>query len=127
MKSETSSTTVRSQIATSGSKTFGSFFIELVKSDIIVAVDIEDNHKYVATEVAVYVACDGGCDDAGHANICLPATYPSLAVEEKGFDSFAFAIEDEFKCHGDYFFAIYVEVCVEGDRNHCHTCKGYVY
>lgn len=58
-------------------KTFGSFFIELDKNDIIVAVDSED--------------------------------------------------KDEFKCHGDCFIAIYVEVCIEGDRRHCYTCKHRIY
>ncbi|KAK7418687.1 hypothetical protein QQZ08_011161 [Neonectria magnoliae] len=115
-----------------GDKDFGHFYIQLEKNgrhenDIIVAVNLDDNHKYIATEMAVFVGCDGGCDGYHQPNICLPHTYPSFAVEEKGLENFAVAIRDDFKCHGDYYIAIHVEICLESDRSRCHICKSRVY
>ncbi|KAI6780827.1 uncharacterized protein J7T54_007306 [Emericellopsis cladophorae] len=109
---------------------FGFFSIALEKKHehtyLAVKVKVEDVDFFVA-EIAVFVDCDGGVDnyknaDAKHPSVCKPDSYPHRHVDEKGIDQFKFEIEDRFRCHGDYFIAIYVKVCVK-DGDNCHYRK----
>lgn len=104
----------------------GKYYIELVKKDhhneIVISLDLKDNHEYHATKAAVYVGCDGGSDSYDGHNICHHKSYPYQAVEEKGLNEFSFAIKDKYQCRGHYYIAIFVELCDK--KGDCHSCKG---
>ncbi|RTE74553.1 hypothetical protein BHE90_011011 [Fusarium euwallaceae] len=104
----------------------GKYYIELVKKDhhheIVISLDLKENHEYHATKAAVYVGCDGGSDSYDGHNICHHKSYPYQAVEEKGLNEFSFAIKDKYQCRDHYYIAIYVELCDK--KGDCHSCKG---
>jgi GTP cyclohydrolase I len=97
---------------------YGNYFIEIVKNphgyhdDIVISLDVNDKHKYDATEAKVFVGCDGSHEHPGKENICVEKTYPYLAVAEKGLNEFVFAIPDKYMCHGGHYnIAIVVDIC----------------
>jgi hypothetical protein len=97
---------------------YGNYFIEIVKNphgyheDIVISLDVNNKYQYDATEVKVFVGCDGGHDHAEKENICVDKSYPYLAVAEKGLNEFVFAVPDKYMCHGGhYHIAIVVDIC----------------
>ncbi|KAH6950637.1 hypothetical protein DER45DRAFT_619164 [Fusarium avenaceum] len=97
---------------------YGNYFIEIVKNphgyhnDIVISLDVNDKHKYDATEAKVFVGCEGSREHLGKENICVEKSYPYLSVAEKGLNEFVFAVPDKYMCHGGHYnIAIVVDIC----------------
>lgn len=105
---------------------FGSFVVEFDKrnrdTEIVIRIDVW-NALYYVVEAAVFIECKEGIEQGwGNrhgAHICRPQTYPYWYVDDKGIGNYDFHIKDEFRCKGDYVFALWVKVCIASDRNDC--------